>query len=162
MSALYGIPQEQRSAADLVEKINWHRLVLGGLLAGAVLIVLATACTALLLGQHELMGTVRALRPISATSLFLVFVFLFTGILMTGAYAAIRPRFGPGLRTAAFAGFALWLTGVCLSLVAFAVKSLAMGEPYPLPSGPILPCLYLVMMIVSTAIGACVYKEQRG
>jgi drug/metabolite transporter (DMT)-like permease len=141
-----------------MEKINWYRVVLGGLLAGAVLIVLATVSAALFRGQQELRGAIRS----SAESLFLIFVFLLVGILMTGAYAAIRPRFGAGPRTAALAGFAVWLTGVWLSLVAFGLKTLVMGEPYPLPSGPILPCLYLVMMIISTGIGACIYKDQQG
>jgi hypothetical protein len=36
-----------------------------------------------------------------------------------------------------------------------------MGEPYSLPSGPMLPILYLVIMVVSTISGAWIYKEQQ-
>jgi uncharacterized membrane protein len=138
-----------------MEKINWGRVVLGGFLAGVVLIVLATVSTAFLVGQSQ----VRA-ETHGAAALFFAFVFIFLGMLMTALYAAFRPRFGAGPRTAALAGFALWLTGICLSLVGFALKTLAMGEPYPLPSGPVLPCVFLIVIIASTGIGACLYKEQ--
>ncbi len=148
-----------------MEKINWSRVVLGGVFAGIVLLVLATASTAVFSGQRGLRVAVQALRPSTGgggVPLFLVFVFLFLGILMTGSYAAIRPRFGPGPKTAAVAGFAVWLTGVWLSLVAFVLKSLVMGEPYPFLPGPLLPCIHLVMIIASTLAGAWVYKEQQG
>lgn len=146
-----------------MEKINWGRVVLGGFLAGAALLVLATVSATLFVGQPQLRATTQAFWPSatrSAETLFFVFVFFFLGMLMTALYAAIRPRFGPGPRTAALAGFALWLSGVCLSLVGFALKSLAMGEPYPLPSGPVMPCVYLIVIVTSTGIGACLYKEQ--
>jgi hypothetical protein len=139
-----------------MEKLNWGRIVLGGLLAGVVLIVLATASTALL-GQQAFRAAVQALRPSTSGSiapLFFVFVFLFLGILMTWWYAAIRPRFGPGPKTAAIAGLAVWLVAVAQLL-----KSVAVYEPANLPAGPMLPILYLGMIIASTEVGAWVYKE---
>ncbi len=147
-----------------MDKINWPRVVLGGIVSGVVLIVLATTSMAFFSGQQKLRGMARALggSPSAlAAPLFLVFVFFSLGILLTGTYAAIRPRFGPGPRTAAVAGFAVWLTGVWLSLVAFALKSVVLGESYPLPSGPALPCMYLVAIVTSTLTGAWVYKEQQ-
>jgi hypothetical protein len=143
--------------------INWRRVVLGGMLAGAVLIVLA-AGSAALLGHHELRTAVHALRPSTsgiAAPLFFISVFLFLGILMTWWYVAIRTLFGAGPKTAAIAGLALWLTFVWLGVVGFALKSVAMGESYSLPSGPVWPILYLVMMVASTVVGAWVYKEQQ-
>ena len=75
---------------------------------------------------------------------------------MTWWYAVIRSLFGPGPKTAAIAGFAMWLT-----VIAFTLKSVAVGEPVPLPEGPISIILYLLMMIASTTAGAWVYKEQQ-
>lgn len=39
-------------------------------------------------------------------------------------YAAVRPRFGPGPRTAVIVAFALWLGGYVLSLLGYAVLGL--------------------------------------
>lgn len=143
-----------------MEKINWGRVVLGGLLAGVVLIVLATASTALFIGPQQLRIAVQALRPSTSGSvapLFFVLAFLFLGMLMTWWYAAIRPRFGPGPKTAAIAGLAVWVTAV-----GFFLKSVAMYETgLNLPSGPMWPMLYLVMIVASTVAGAWVYKEQQ-
>ena len=126
------------------------------MLAGVVLIVLATASTALFIGQPA----VRALRPPaigSAAPLFFIFVFLFLGMLMTWWYAAIRPRFGAGPKTAAIAGLAVWLVAVGQLL-----KGVAMYEPsLNLPPGPMLPILYLGMIVASTEVGAWVYTEEQ-
>ena len=139
-----------------MEKINWARVVLGGLLAGVILIVL-TIASAALFGQQGLQTAVQAFRLStsgSAAPLFFVFVFLFLGMLMTWWYAAIRPRFGPGPTTAAIAGLAVWLIAVGQLM-----KSVAMYEPANLPAGPALPILYLLMIVASTEVGAWVYRE---
>ena len=141
-----------------MEKINWGRVVLGGMLAGVVLIVLATASAALFIGRQELLTVMQALHSPTSGSvvslLFFIFAFLFLGILMTWWYAAIRPRFGPGPKTAAIAGLAVWLIAVGQLL-----QRVAMYEPANLPSGPMLPVLYLGMIVASTEVGASVYKE---
>jgi uncharacterized membrane protein YidH (DUF202 family) len=147
-----------------MEKINWGRVVLGGMVAGVVLTVLATASTALFIGQHALQTAVQALRPStsgSAAPIFFILVFVFLGNVLTWSYTAMRPRFGPGPKTAAIAGFSVWLTAVAIGVAGFAVKSMAMGEPYSLPSGPMWPMLYLVMIVASTIAGAWVYNEQQ-
>lgn len=148
-----------------MEKINWGRVVLGGALAGVVLIAMAAVSTLLFIGQPQLRAAAQALRPSTSgigAPLFFIFVVLFLGLVMTWSYVAMQPRFGPGLKTAAIAGLSLWVTTVCLALAGFVVTSIVMAKPYPLPSGPLLPCAYLVVMIVSTAAGASVYKEQQG
>jgi hypothetical protein len=145
-------------------KINWPRVALGGLLAGVALIFFATASTALFVGRQGLLTAAQAFRPSTsgvAALLFVVCVFLVFGILMTWWYAAVRPLFGPGPKTAAIAGLAVWVTLIWLGVVGFAFNSVAMGKPYSLPSGPMLPILYLVIMIASTMAGAWVYKEHQ-
>ena len=134
------------------------------MIAGVVLIVLATASTALFGGRQGLRTAMHALRPSTsgiAAPVFFLSVFLVLGILMTWWYAAMRPLFGPGPKTAAIAGLAVWVTAIWLGVVGFAFKSVAMGEPYSLPSGPKLPILYLVIMVASTIGGAWFYKEQQ-
>lgn len=148
-----------------MDKINWARVVLGGMITAVVLVFLTIASTAVFLGEHALRTAIHALRPSSsgiAAPLFFVFVFLFLGIFMTWSYASMRPRFGPGPKTAALAGFAIWATAVWLALADFVLKGIAMGQPYPLPAGPTLPCVYLVLIVASTMAGASIYREQQG
>ena|SRR5437764_14749752 len=142
-----------------METINWRRVALGGMVAGAVLTILDRA-SSVLLGRQGLRMMVQALQPFTSgrtAALFSVLVFLFLGMLMTWWYAAIRPRFGPGPRTAAIAGFAVWLFAVFQFL-----KSVAMDEPISrLPRGPMVPIVALVMIIASTTAGAWFYQESR-
>lgn len=136
-----------------MDKINWGRVVLGGMVAGIVMIALATASAAIF-GQQSLRAVAQLLRP-GMSALFLVFAFLFLGMLMTWWYAAIRPRFGAGPKTAAIAGLAVWLL-----IVGQLLKSVATNEPVSnLPAGPLTPLVYLGMIIASTEVGAWVYKE---
>lgn len=156
--------QNNPGARNRMGKINWGRVVLGGAFSGFVLIVLATAATALFLGRQSLRTAIHALRPSTSgigTPLFFVCVIFVLGMLMTWWYAAIRPLFGPGLKTAAVAGLAMWVTAIWLGVVGFAFKSVAMGEPYALPSGPMVPILYLLIAITSTVAGAWIYKERQ-
>ena len=137
-----------------MEKLNWRRVLLGGALAGTVLIAL-TASTLFLSKQNELFTTLKSGTRGAAAILFSMFVFLFLGTLMTFWYAAIRPRFGPGPITAAIAGLAVWLVVVSQFL-----KSVAIYQPDSnLPSGPMLPILYLAIIVAGTEAGAWLYKE---
>ncbi len=86
-------------------KINWARVLLGGLLAGLIInifeyvtngVVLAAAWDAAMkaLGRHLSM---------SAIAVFIVGGFI-GGIAAIWLYAAARPRFGAGPKTAALTG----------------------------------------------------------
>lgn len=77
-----------------MEKLNWRRVLLGGALTDTVLIAL-TASTLFFSKQNELLTTLKSGTRGIAAILFVTFVFLFLGTLMTFWYAAIRPRFGP-------------------------------------------------------------------
>jgi hypothetical protein len=138
-------------------KINWGRIVLGGLLAGVVLNVvdwlvygvwLKGAYDAALqaLGRPNAMG-----GGVIVWFVFLDFVY---GFVLLWLYAAIRPRFGPGLGTAVVAGVAVW---VLVSLLH------GLGEA---PMGLFPDRLYLFGIIVAlfqlpiaTVVGAALYQE---
>jgi len=140
-----------------MKKLNWLRLFLGGVTAGVVLITLSTATSSLFRGS-KVGGTLQPFHPFSngtGAALFSIFAFLFVGMLLTWCYALIRPRFGPGPKTAAIAALTVWLM-----LVAEMVRSVAVSAAIPdLPAGPMLPMLYLAMIIISTEVGALVYTE---
>ena len=91
-------------------KINWGRVVLGGLLAGVVLNVVDYLFYGVMMKQ-DLAAAMQALgkQPGAMDSLVPLFVTLdfVTGIALLWVYAAIRPRFGAGVKTAVIAGVAV-------------------------------------------------------
>jgi len=139
-------------------KIMWSRVVLGGLMAGVGLIVLAPVLTMLFIGQQELQAAIQAFHPLQGgiyAPLCLAITFFFLGILAVWWYAAIRSRFGPGWKTAIIAGFAVWLT-------ANPAQSLLLARVARLPIAFVLKstAIYLIIIIASTVLGAWLYKEE--
>jgi len=105
--------------------MNWKRILLGGLLAGVVInasefllngVVLADQMAA----DMERMGLQFASWAMPA---FVVMAFVY-GLFLAWLYAAIRPRYGQGGRTALRAAAALWVAAYLLPTVGF----LAMGS----------------------------------
>ena len=137
-------------------KINWGRVVAGGLLAGLVLncvdfvvngMLLAADWNAAMkaLGKGEMAGSMIAW--------FVVYDFLL-GIFTVWLYAAIRPRFGAGPKTAASAGFAVWF------VVAFlhSVGDVPIGL-FPLKLYLVTGIVALASLPLAAVAGAWPYKE---
>jgi len=76
------------------------------------------------------------------------------GIIAVWLYAAIRPRFGAGLRTAIAAGAAVWL-------LAYAMKDAMMAFLHVFPLGLLLlvTAVGLVEVLIATSLGAYFYRE---
>lgn len=92
--------------------INAGRVVLGGLLAGLVIDVGEWLASVVFAEQYEQMfEAIGVPEPATATMLLLVLGGFLVGIVMVWLYAAIRPRFGAGPRTALYAGLAVWFLG---------------------------------------------------
>lgn len=96
--------------------INYSGVLLGGLLAGILLAVgEAVLGTVVLSGEWQQ----TSVDPEATTygtwqSLAVISVVFVNGFVLTWLYAAIRPRFGPGPKTAIIAGLALWAVGWAL------------------------------------------------
>ncbi len=89
-------------------KINWRRVFLCGLVAGLLWSLLSL--TLLVLVGGDLINAVpRLAAPSRGLLVFSFLVNLAMGTWAMWLYAAIRPRYGPGLQTAAVAGFAWWV-----------------------------------------------------
>src|ERR1044072_4039532 len=88
-------------------KINWGRVVVGGLLAGVVLNIVDFVYFGVVMKQ-DIAAAMQALgkQPGAMDSLVPLFVALdfVYGIGLLWVYAAIRPRFGAGAKTAGIAG----------------------------------------------------------
>jgi hypothetical protein len=98
--------------------MNTKKVVIGGIVAGIVLNVIDFATNTFILGER-MKADAEAFKPgisekMMAGSAIASYVImdLVLGVALIWTYAAIRPRFGPGLRTAGFAALLFWLLGL--------------------------------------------------
>jgi hypothetical protein len=97
-------------------RINLGRVILGGIVAGIVANILGYLVDGVLLAP-QWTAAMRALgRADFSTNQILAFnvIGLAYGIFAVWLYAAIRPRYGAGPKTALCAGLAVWGAGVLL------------------------------------------------
>jgi hypothetical protein len=138
-------------------KINWGRVVLGGLAAGVVLNIVDYVLYGVWL-RPDFAATMQALgKPPGATDslipLFVVVDFAF-GIGLVWLYAAIRPRYGAGVKTAVIAGVAVWFFISLLRSISEAPMGLFPQRVYTLGT-----CVTLVAYVIAGTAGAYFYKE---
>ena len=137
--------------------INMGRMVAGGLLTGLVLKVQDFLVHGVMLKADweqamTALGKPGAMND-QAVAVFVVIDFLI-GIWALWLYAAMRPRFGPGPRTAVIAGPTAWVV-----FALFTVSQMPMG----LFSTKLLLlplAIALVVAPLAVAAGAYVYKEE--
>ncbi len=91
--------------------MNARRIVLGGLAAGLLMVVLDSVTNAVILKSAWDAAYARLhLSPSDgAVAAFWTTFDLVSGILIAFLYAAMRPRFGPGPKTAVIAALVQWL-----------------------------------------------------
>jgi hypothetical protein len=142
---------------ELVQKINGPRLIVGGLLAGVVINICEFVVNGVLL-KDRWAAAMRALgRPPAngpaEMAAFIIWGFL-VGLFAIWLYAAIRPRYGTGPRTAVMAGIAVWALAYLLQAIPASVMHL-FGRRlivYGIAVG-------LVEAVAGTVLGAWLYKE---
>jgi len=135
-------------------KINWGRVFLCGILTGGVLYLLKLLVAVFALGETDLMAAVEAAgRPTFPALPAILHVAI--GIWTIWLYTAIRPRYGPGPKTAAVAGFAMWVIGALVDALWVSLRLI------PIPLGALLAPLAasLPNAIVAAVVGAWPYKE---
>ncbi len=138
-------------------KINWKRAIGGGLAAGLLYdifeVFLAPLFTA---KQYEAeLNAVRHTPPSAAGYAFFICWGFVIGIVAVCVYAAVRPRFGPGPRTAARVAFVLWLISDLMPQIGQAfmgIFSFDLMIKFTLQQ--------LFFLLATTIFGAWVYREQ--
>jgi hypothetical protein len=122
-------------------KINLKGVIIGGLVAGLILNVVDYIFWGVLFAK-DFQAALEAIGRPPADSLIPLFVVLdfVYGITLVYLYAAIRPRFGPGPRTAVYAGLIMWVIAGLLH---------AIGEG---PLGFFPMRLYLLGMVVGLVL----------
>jgi len=141
-------------------KINWARVLLGGFLAGLIINLFEFVANGVFLARdwEAMMKALgRTNFPSSnAAVIFLIWGFL-SGIAAIWLYAAVRPRFGPGAKTAVLTGVAFWL----LTTVLRTIDDAGVGYPFLYPPRllTILMAVCLVQFVAASVAGAWVYNE---
>jgi hypothetical protein len=95
--------------------INTQKVVVGGIVAGVVMIVIDFISNMFILGAR-MKAESDAFKPGLADQMMQgpaiitnVVMSLILGIALVWTYAAIRPRFGPGLKTAVYVAVLFWI-----------------------------------------------------
>ena len=138
--------------------INTGKVVAGGLLAGLVgnaidfvsnTYILAADWTAFA-QTHNMDAAALTSAPVAGTWVAIDFLF---GILLVWTYAAMRPRFGAGPKTAICAGLALY-AGVTMVVFGFTMMGLMTMTMFV--KGSIAS---LVSTVAASVAGASIYVE---
>ena len=137
-------------------KINYGRVILGGIVGGIIAGFLDWFLNGVLMGQlwEDAMKSLNRPNAFSGAFLFCLFLtFSIGGILVVWIYAAIRPRFGAGVRTAVYAALAVSAIGILQNMM-------------HVVTGLYSPRLMLystlagiVELVVGAIAGAALYKE---
>ena len=137
-------------------KINWGRVLAGGIVAGIVINLFEYVTNGRVLAADwaAAMQSLGHQMPASATPIFIVWGFL-VGISAIWLYAAARTRFGPGPGTAMLIALAYWLIGYLLPNVVWWALAI-----FPSRLLAITTIVGLVELIVASLAGASLYKEQ--
>ena len=137
--------------------INWQRVILGGIAAGIIVFAIDFVTFGFVFNQMVNAAYAALGRnfeeggPLSLV--FFIGTSLLIGIVAVWLYAAMRPRFGPGPRTAVLAGLTVWLLasvfpglGMIASLFPASLVIASIGTG-------------LIESLVATQAGAYMYRE---
>ena len=140
--------------------INTQKVVVGGIVGGIVFAALDFLVNGVLMADQNA-AALNALNPAlaenvqggSVVAAFVALDFLFA-ILLVWTYAAMRPRFGPGPKTAMVAAVQVWL--VALFLYA-GMTFMGMWTWNYFFKGSVV---FLAIMLIVSYVGAMLYKEE--
>ena len=138
-------------------KINWSKVVLGGLVAGVIIDVVEGVLQGVILGPEWRQAMQALGHPLEETGVNVavhVLLGLAYGLSALWLYAAIRPRFGAGPKTALYAGLGVWVLGNLLPSVNWGPRGLVPGHLIV-----IAVVVGLAEIIVATEAGAWLYQE---
>ena len=139
--------------------INTQKVLIGGIAAGVVMNIIDFVVNKFFLGAR-MVAEADAFKPgmsasMMTTSVMVSYVImdLVLGIALVWTYAAIRPRFGPGMKTATYVAVLFWiLAGVFLSgYLHNGMMSMGLWGAFAF--------FGLVNFLVSSWVGAKLYTE---
>lgn len=137
--------------------MNYGRVILGGLVAGVILNIGEFLFNGVIMASAMREWAVRHNFPPEPTPTFFVAATVLTlllGIVMVWAYALIRPRLGPGPKTAVVVALLMWF-GICI--YCGIIYALLLEQPMNLAGIAIVWCLG--EYVIAAIAGAWLYKE---
>ncbi len=137
-------------------KINLGRVILGGIVAGAIVDVFEYFLNAKLLADQWSALMAAQKLPMFGTNEIVAFnvMGLAIGLIAVWTYAAIRPRFGAGPKTAVYAALLTWVTAYVLMDLSPLISGI-----FPRTLALTLIGVGLIEIVVATVAGAFFYKE---
>ena len=137
-------------------KINFGRVLLGGLVAGLILNIGEYALNDRVLATQmaELFRRCGFPKPGVNFIVIAVVITFVLGIVIVLGYAAIRPRFGPGPKTAIIAGLFAWFGVVVYQNVIVVGLGMEPTNVFALVLG-----WELVEYLLAAMVGAWLYSE---
>jgi len=141
-------------------KMNWPRIILGGVVAGILCFIGDGVVHGVLLRDRwaqVMAGIGRKMTEEPSHMLYYAAYDLAKGLVGVWLYAAIRPRFGPGGRTAIIAAVATWALVIPIALLGLLPLGI-FGRRFAL----IWSIDGLVVMLIALLVGAWLYRENGG
>jgi hypothetical protein len=141
--------------------INTKRVVIAGLAAGLVMNILdfilngfifADRMTAEMNAFKPGMGDAMAQMDTNTIIGYVIMDFVL-GMLLAYTYAAMRPRFGAGAKTAIIAAVVLWIFAGIISANYLIMGMMSQGLWWGIAIG------YLVCLIIATLVAGALYQE---
>ena len=140
--------------------INTKKVIVAGLAAGVVMniadyvihMMFGARMTAEMNAFHSGLGD--SMNTMSTNTMIgYVVMDLVIGMLLAYTYAAVRPRFGPGARTAIIVGLMYWIFGSIMSsgYLVMGMMSRSLWLTYGL--------IYLVCLVIASLVAGALYKE---
>ena len=139
-----------------MNRINLGRVLVGGLVAGVIINIGEFIFNGVLFAEDMNAAMAALNKPPIDPSMIIWFVLISFGFafMLVWTYAAMRPRFGPGVQTAICASALCWGLGYLYPNLFFYVMNL-------FPRGMIVLSVVwgLVEVIIAGIAGAWFYKE---
>jgi hypothetical protein len=139
--------------------MNTTRIITGGIVAGVVLNIIDFVNNSYLMGDRmraemEAVAPSVAERMMSSKLIILYLAMNFVlGILLVWLYAAMRPRFGPGLGTALYGALFVWILGG-IFYSGYPLSGMMSGTSYAIAS-----VVAVVNLGLASVAGAWLYRE---
>lgn len=138
-------------------RINWGRVVLGGILAALIINIGEYLINAVVLAKDWATNLANLHLPpdvtMNAVAIFNI-TGLIVGVMMVWLYAAIRSRYGAGVKTALIASIAIWLLAYAMPTLGYVGIGVVSQRIAIIAIG-----LALVEVVIAGIAGAWVYQE---
>lgn len=134
--------------------INWSKVLIGGVVAGILFLVFDYL--GMLVMGFDMEAWAAAHSLVQPPMWVFIFWDIVLGIMAVWLYAAIRPRFGAGVRTAAIAAAFIWLF-FTLTWGGFSAMGLFEQNEFLK-----MAAWGIIQVFAATLAGAWLYKEGEG